>query len=62
MSIFQYKNSIEREIARINDRIDIKIVKGLSYAKEARRHRKLLYELGSLDRYMPSRNIFSRSF
>jgi hypothetical protein len=36
---------ITKEIEKINDRIDTKIVKGVSYEEEARRHRTLLVTL-----------------
>lgn len=39
---------IQREIARLNDTIDRKIVRGKSYRDEARRHKMLLSELQKL--------------
>jgi hypothetical protein len=36
---------IAKEIEKINDRIDTKIIKGISYEEEARRHRNLLVTL-----------------
>jgi hypothetical protein len=43
MSKEQYKKLIERELERINKRIDFKIIKGEGYAHESKRH-KLLRE------------------
>lgn len=39
---------IEEEIDRINEEIDRKIIRGLSYYKESRRHKKLLRDLRRL--------------
>lgn len=39
---------IQAELERLNDRIDLKIIKGVSYEKEARRHRELLATLQHL--------------
>ncbi|HCC05671.1 TPA: hypothetical protein DEP58_05240 [Patescibacteria group bacterium] len=36
---------IHSELDKLNDRIDTKIIKGLQYEKEARRHRELLATL-----------------
>ncbi len=38
-------NTIHAEIDRINESIDLKIIKGQSYAREARRHKFLLSHL-----------------
>lgn len=42
MSQTQYLKMLEREIQRINKKIDLKILQGVSYAKEARDHKLLL--------------------
>ena len=42
MSQTQYLKMLEREIQKINKRIDLKILKGQVYAKEAREHKLLL--------------------
>lgn len=39
---------IQAELDKLNDKIDIKIIKGVSYEKEARRHRELLATLQHL--------------
>ena len=38
-------NTIHAELDRINEAIDLKIIRGQSYAKEARRHKFLLSHL-----------------
>lgn len=45
MSREQYLKIIEREIHNINKRIDIKILKGVDYSKEAREHKQLLHKI-----------------
>jgi len=42
MSREQYLKIIEREIHNINKQIDVKIIQGLDYKKEAREHKQLL--------------------
>ena len=41
---------INKEIKKLNDSIDRKILKGRSYKKEARRHRELLVVMRSISR------------
>jgi hypothetical protein len=41
--------SIRKEINKINDRIDKKIVKGETYERESRRHRELVLQLRRLE-------------
>ncbi|MDP1624935.1 MAG: hypothetical protein Q8L64_04155 [bacterium] len=58
MSKNQMIGAIEREIKALNWRIDLKIVQGLSYAAESRRHKRLVSQLRML---APRRfGIFSR--
>jgi hypothetical protein len=45
MSKNQHKRAVEWEIERLNALIDQKIVKGLDYKTEAKRHLALLKEL-----------------
>ena len=40
--------AIEKEIKSLNWRIDVKIVQGLSYAAEARKHKRLVRQLSVL--------------
>jgi hypothetical protein len=42
MSQTQYLKMLEREIQRINKKIDLKILQGEAYFKEARDHKLLL--------------------
>lgn len=48
MSKYQLKKTIQKEIKDINWRIDMKIVRGISYRDEARRHKLLLMQLRRL--------------
>ncbi len=41
--------TIRKEIRDINWRIDMKIIKGLSYREEARRHKLLLMQLNRIE-------------
>lgn len=38
----QYKKVIENQIKKINERIDYKIVNGIAYSNDSRRHKALL--------------------
>lgn len=42
--------SINKELRKVNDRIDQKIIKGESYDREARRHRELRSQLRQVER------------
>jgi hypothetical protein len=59
MSSNTFKKAIERELRKLNEEIDSKIVKGLSYMKESKRHKALLRQLNSFKRHT---NLFQRSF
>ena len=62
MSNFILEKSIKSELKRINDIIDLKIIKGMSYKREALRHRFLLYRLVDLHRLPKFQsNCFQRS-
>lgn len=50
MSQKQFATSLVREIGKLNDQIDRKIIKGKSYSKEARRHKMLLIQLTQVTR------------
>ncbi|MFA6520158.1 MAG: hypothetical protein WCT44_00970 [Candidatus Paceibacterota bacterium] len=58
MSQTQYLKMLEREIQRINKKIDLKIVEGKNYMKEAREHKLLLRKV----RYHSRRSFFNRFF
>ncbi len=50
MSRTRLIGEIEKEIERLNNKIDLRIIKGLPYFKEARRHRFLVAQLSNLTR------------
>lgn len=56
MSQSQYLKMLELEIQRINKKIDLKILRGETYAKEARDHKLLLEKV----RYHTKRSLGSR--
>ena len=58
MTQTQYFKMLEREIQKINKKIDHKILKGEEYLEEARNHRLLLKKI----RYHSRRNLFRRLF
>jgi hypothetical protein len=58
MSQKQYLQMLEREIQRINQRIDLKILAGESYAKLARDHKLLLKKIRFHSRQHLLRKIF----
>lgn len=58
MSQSQYLKMLEKEIQKINKKIDLKILQGETYAKEARDHRLLLQKV----RYHTRKSFFSRLF
>lgn len=58
MSQSQYLKMLEREIQKINKKIDLKILQGEKYFKEAREHKLLLKKV----RYHARRNFFSKFF
>ncbi len=58
MSQTQYLKMLEKEIQRINKKIDLKIVEGKNYMKEAREHKLLLRKV----RYHSRRSFFNRFF
>ena len=41
----QYLKIIESEIHNINKKIDVKIIQGADYSKEAREHKQLLHKI-----------------
>jgi hypothetical protein len=58
MSQSQYLKMLEREIQKINKKIDMKILEGEKYGKEAREHKLLLKKV----HYHTKRSFFSRLF
>jgi len=51
MSKYQITREVQKELEVLNRRIDQKILRGLSYALEARRHKMLLSHLTRLNRH-----------
>lgn len=66
MSKQNLEKSLRQELEVLNDVIDRKIIKGLSYAREARRHKFLLSSIAGLRRSARIQSgqsgWFSRSF
>ncbi|MES2215817.1 MAG: hypothetical protein V4481_00790 [Patescibacteria group bacterium] len=58
MSKQQAIKTIRSEIARVNQEIDLRIIKGVSYRREALRHKTLMSQLARLE---PQRSWLSRS-
>jgi hypothetical protein len=56
MSQSQYLKMLEREIQKINKKIDLKILQGQAYSKEARDHKLLLQKV----RFHNKRNFARR--
>jgi hypothetical protein len=50
MSKHQVKTTLKREIKRVNQEIDERIIKGMPYSQQARHHKILLARLGLLNR------------
>ena len=48
MSRHQTIRAIRAEIERLNRDIDLKIIRGINYAREARRHKYLMSQLSHL--------------
>jgi hypothetical protein len=58
MSQSQYLKMLEREINKINKKIDLKILQGQEYKREARDHKLLLRKV----RYHTKRSLINRLF
>jgi hypothetical protein len=58
MSQTQYLKMLEREIQKINKKIDLKILQGEKYFKEAREHKLLLQKV----RYHSKGRLFRKFF
>jgi hypothetical protein len=48
-STYTLQKTIRHELESLNRMIDAKIMRGLSYAREARKHKMLLYRLYNLN-------------
>lgn len=51
MSKYQIAKAVQKELEILNRRIDQKILRGVSYIVEARRHKMLLAQLNRLHRH-----------
>jgi hypothetical protein len=58
MSQKQYLKVLEREIQKLNEKIDLKIIRGESYRKEAHDHKLILRKI----RFNTKRSFFQRLF
>ena len=56
----QYLKIIEREIHNINKKIDMKILKGMDYKKEALEHKQLLHKIRQHSRKGILGNLFNQ--
>jgi len=56
MTRTQYTKAIELELARLNERIDSKILRGQEYSNESKKHKLLLQKI----RTQKTPSIFSR--
>ncbi|HVU06730.1 MAG TPA: hypothetical protein VHE10_03015 [Candidatus Paceibacterota bacterium] len=50
MSKYELRKTIKRELKDLNWKIDMKIVRGLPYRTEARRHKFLIMQLNRLSK------------
>ncbi|HVT75210.1 MAG TPA: hypothetical protein VHD69_02250 [Candidatus Paceibacterota bacterium] len=50
MSKYELRKTIKKELRDLNWRIDMKIVRGLPYRTEARRHKLLIMQLNRLSK------------
>ena len=62
MSSNTFKKAIERELQKLNEEIDNKIVKGISYIKESRRHKSLLKQLDHFSNRKNAFHFFQQSY
>lgn len=62
MSQKQYLKILEREIRNINQKIDLKIIRGESYKKEARDHKLLLRKIRLLSKKNLLKNLIEKFF
>ncbi|HEY4505772.1 MAG TPA: hypothetical protein VJG67_03715 [Candidatus Paceibacterota bacterium] len=61
MSKYNLERELRRELEVVNDIIDKKIIRGMSYAREARRHKFILSNLSSLRKGETKSGWFGRS-
>jgi hypothetical protein len=56
MTTTQYQKTLRRELANLNQKIDMLIIRGQSYAYEAKKHKMLTRQLRALS----GQSFFSR--
>ncbi len=61
MSKYNLEKALRRELEILNEQIDRKIMRGVSYSAESKRHKYVLMSLANLRRSQVS-NWFGRSF
>ena len=62
MSKHQALRAIKNEIKRLNQEIDIRIIKGLSYKDLSKRHKLLMSQLNNMTSHSWLSRSFARSF
>ena len=62
MNKYEVAKHLEKEIDRVNEVIDRRIIHGLSYQQEARKHKLLLVRLSHIRRGAPLGWSFERVF
>jgi hypothetical protein len=62
MTQHKYIKEMERELKKVNEIIDFKILHGFGYREETRIHKKLLNQLSSFRRQKTKFNLFSMLF
>ena len=60
MSKNRFAYNVQKEIKKLNSTIDLKIIKGLPYRAEARRHRFLMSQFNSFEK-KPSISFFQKN-
>ena len=62
MSKQNMERALRRELENINDKIDAKIIRGLSYVQESRRHKFIVNSLNNIKKTRVSSNWFGKTF
>jgi hypothetical protein len=62
MSSNTFKKAVERELQKLNEEIDNRIVKGFSYIRESRRHKSLLKQLDCISKKRNAFHFFRQSY
>jgi hypothetical protein len=54
------EKALRNELQALNERIDAKIIRGLSYARESRQHKYVLQQLAAIRRSQNRMGLFGR--